>query len=143
MPYLFLIRHGASFMPHPALVGEILAWNEAMAKKGILLDGNPLRPAGEAVTLRVRRGRSMTAPGHFSAEEEQVSAYVLVDRPDLKGAIALAATHPMAKAATIEVREVWGALPALMGSPRPKRRPRRSPPRSPGPRSRRSAPGHP
>jgi hypothetical protein len=37
-------------------------------------------------------------------------AYELIEATDLPTAVALAATHPMAAAATIEVRPVWEDL---------------------------------
>jgi hypothetical protein len=37
-------------------------------------------------------------------------AYELIERPSIEEAIDVASQHPMAKAATIEVRPIWNEL---------------------------------
>ena len=73
------------------------------------------RWCAEAVTVRVRDGKLRRSPGPFSDAEEQMCAYELVECADLETAVELAARHPMAAAATIEVRPIWTALAASAG----------------------------
>lgn len=110
MRYLFIISHDATFRPSDKLIGDIGAWVARREREGVRIHGNPLRPATDAVTVRVRKGRVRRSPGPFSSAAEQMCAYELVDCPSLAAAVRLAARHPMAKAATIEVRPVWEAL---------------------------------
>lgn len=115
MQYLLIICHDAAFAPTPALVAEIGAWVRDMEGRGILKHGNPLRPPGEAMTVRVRNGKRVLAGGPFTDSAEKMAAYGLIECDGMQDAIDIAAGHPMARAATIEVRPVWADLPRMAG----------------------------
>jgi hypothetical protein len=110
MLYLLIICHDDAFAPSGALVAAIHDWDLEMDRRGIRLDGRPLRPPADAVTVRVRKGAPVLSDGPFAATAEQMAAYELLDCGDLEEAVGLAATHPMAAAGTIEVRPVWEEL---------------------------------
>lgn len=110
--YLLIIAHDDTFAPTERLVTEIRDWIAAMEARGVRVYGNPLRPAAEAVTVRVRGGETRRTHGPFSRSREQMCAYELIQCDGLDVAAEVAARHPMAAAATIEVRPVWGALAA-------------------------------
>jgi hypothetical protein len=110
MLYLLLICHDDSFAPSGELVAAIQVWDLEMDRRGIRLDGRPLRPPADAVTVRVREGRPVISAGPFAATSEQPAAYELLDCADLEEAVGLASTHPMAAAGAIEVRAVWEEL---------------------------------
>ena len=74
------------------------------------MNGIPLRPAVEGVSLRVRKARVLRAKGRFSKSPEKVSAYELIECAGLEEAVEVALEYPMATAATIEVRPVPGRL---------------------------------
>ncbi len=110
MRYLLIIAHDDAFLPDEALVPEIRKWNAEMERRAIRVDGNPLRPAREGATVRVRGGRVTRTAGPFSDAAEQMCAYELVECATLDEAVRVASGHPMAKVATIEVRPVWSEL---------------------------------
>ena len=110
MQYLLIICHDDAFAPTPALIREIHAWGQRMEREGIRKDGRPLRPCADAVTVRVRNGRRAITAGPFTDSGEKMAAYELVECGSLKEAIDVAASHPMARAATLEVRPVWSEL---------------------------------
>lgn len=110
MKFVFIIAHDDAFVPNPQLIQDITAWVRAQQRRKVRLGGEPLKPAGEAVTVRVRDGQRRTTSGPFAKSREKMCAYELVEVADLAAAVALAATHPMAAAATIEVRPVWEEL---------------------------------
>jgi hypothetical protein len=110
MKYLLIICHDDSFVPTEALVSDIIAWDKEMDRQGIRTYGNPLRPPGDAVTVRVREGKIELENGPFAESTEKIAAYELIECAGIEEAIDMAATHPMAKAATIEVRPVWTEL---------------------------------
>nr|WP_316639118.1 YciI family protein [uncultured Roseateles sp.] len=112
MQFLLIIAHDDNFIPDDGLVSGIMAWIKQAEAAGMRVHGNPLRPASEGVTLRVRHGKLEQSGGPFSRSTEQMCAYELLECPSLDAAIELAARHPMAAAATIEVRPVWGQLAA-------------------------------
>jgi hypothetical protein len=110
MKFLMIICHDDSFISTEALVAEIVDWDKEMDARGIRIYGNPLRPAHDAVTIRIRDGKRVLKKGSFAPSIEKVAAYELIECASLDDAIDVASTHPMAKAATIEVRPVWSEL---------------------------------
>jgi hypothetical protein len=107
---LLIICHDDSFVPGEALVAAIRAWDQEMDGRGVRRGGQPLRPPGDAVTVRVRDGKPQISPGPFAATAEKMAAYELLECADLDEAVRLASAHPMATAGTIEVRPVWEEL---------------------------------
>jgi hypothetical protein len=107
---LLIICHDDSFAPGESLVAEIHAWVRGMERRGIRRCGQPLRPPGDAVTVRVRGGSPILTDGPFAETGEKMAAYELLECADLEEAVSLASTHPMARAGTIEVRPVWEEL---------------------------------
>jgi hypothetical protein len=110
MKFLLIICHDDSFSPTKALIQDIFAWIERMKNRGIRVYGNPLRPPIEAVTVRVRNGKATRTEGSFAGSKEKICAYELVECASLEQAIEVASEHPMAAAATIEVRPIWAEL---------------------------------
>ena len=110
MQFLMIISHDDSFRPTESLIENIHAWIVGMEQKGIRVYGNPLQPASDAVTVRIRNGEENIATGPFSDSKEQMCGYELIECKDLNEAVRLASKHPMAEAATIEVRPVWAQL---------------------------------
>ena len=110
MLYLLIICHDDSFAPSETLIAAIQAWDLEMDRRGIRLDGWPLRPPADAVTVRVREGEPAISNGPFAATAGQMAAYELLECADLEEAAGVAATHPMAAAGAIEVRPIWPEL---------------------------------
>ena len=110
MKFVFIISHDDNFAPTPKLVRDIMGWIRTQERRKVRLGGEPLKPAGEAITVRVRGGKKQITAGPFAKSREKMCAYELVEVADLDAAVALAATHPMAAAATLEVRPVWADL---------------------------------
>jgi hypothetical protein len=110
MQYLLIVCHDESFVPAETLIEETVGWVKEMASRGIRKYGNPLRPAGDATTVRVREGKLLLTDGPFATSEEQMCAYDLIECASLEEAIDVASRHPMAKAATVEVRPIWSDL---------------------------------
>jgi hypothetical protein len=110
MQFLMIICHDEAFAPTPTLLHDIGTWVTSMEEQGVRIHGNPLRPAVEATTVRVRDGRVEVTRGPFTDSREKMCAYELIECAGLEQAVEVAARHPMASAATIEVRPVWTAL---------------------------------
>ncbi|HEY9162819.1 MAG TPA: YciI family protein [Desulfomonilia bacterium] len=115
MKFLLIISHDAHFRPTKDLVEDIFKWMDEMTGRGILIHGNPLRPAEEAITVRVRGGKIKAVKGPSTHAKEKISAYVLIDCLEMDDAVKIASAHPMARAATIEVRPVWEELAVIHG----------------------------
>lgn len=110
MKFLLIIAHDDRFAPTPKLVSEIVAWTRKRRGERVLADSNPLMPPGNAVTVRVRDGKVHRKKGPFARSREKMFAYALIEAKAIEDAIAVAASHPMAGVATIEVRPIWQEL---------------------------------
>jgi hypothetical protein len=107
MQYLLIISHDDLFRPTEELLKNIDIWIKKMEDKGIHIYGNPLQPPETATTVRIRKGKLAVTKGSFAKSKEKMCAYELVECANQNEAIEIASHHPMAEAATIEVRPVW------------------------------------
>ncbi len=110
MQFLLIITHDDAFAPTETLLAEIDSWISRMKTTGIRKYGNPLQPASDARTVRVRNGKTTITNGPFANSREKMCASELLECASLDEAVDAASRHPMAKAATIEVRPVWAEL---------------------------------
>jgi len=110
MRFLFIISHDDHFAPTPELVSKIIAWTKKRRDEHVLVDSNPLKPSDEAVTVRVRDGKVRHTSGPFARSREKMCGYVLIEAKSMEEAVSVATGHPMASAATIEVRPIWQEL---------------------------------
>lgn len=110
MQYLLIISHDDFFTPTETLFQGISAWIKEMEHRGVRVYGNPLRPAGEATTVRVRKDKVVLKKGPFANSKEKMCAYELIECSSDQEAIEVASLHPMAKVATIEIRPIWNEL---------------------------------
>ena len=95
----------------PADTGKLMqaygAYSEALVKAGVMQNGNRLRPASDATSVRVRNGKTEVLNGPYAETREQLGGYYLVEAADLDEAIKLAARIPSVKHGSIEIRPVW------------------------------------
>jgi hypothetical protein len=87
-----------------ATLTAIRSWVDEMTGRGIRLHGSALSYATEAPIVRVRDGEMLVSDGPYAETKEQVGGYDVIECPDLETAIEVAAAHPLASSATIEVR---------------------------------------
>jgi hypothetical protein len=87
-----------------ATLTAIRSWVDEMTSRGIRLDGSALGYATEGRIVRVRDGERLVTDGPYAETKEQVGGYDLIECPDLEAAIEVAAAHPLAGIATVEVR---------------------------------------
>ena len=85
-------------------LAAIRSWVDEMTGRGIRLDGSPLSYGAEAAIVRVRDGETLVSDGPYAETKEQVGGYDLIECADLDTAIEVAAAHPLASTATVEVR---------------------------------------
>jgi hypothetical protein len=85
------------------------SWVEEMRDRGVLVGGGSLRSAGEAKIVRVSDGELLVSDGPFAETKEQIGGYSVVECADLDTAVQIAAAHPLARTARVEVRPFWDA----------------------------------
>ena len=111
MRYMLLICDdpSAEAGPEEGLGAETEAWVEEMDGRGVRKDGDRLRPASDATTVRVRNEEVLLSDGPFAETKEQIAGYDVIECADLDEAIEVASKHPMARYGMIEVRPFWEA----------------------------------
>ncbi len=91
----------------PAGASTMEDWIAEAERRDADRGGSPLRGPEEAVTVRVREGRTLMTHGPYAELAEQVYGYQLLDVPDLDAALELAGAHPAAGLGAIEIRPLW------------------------------------
>lgn len=92
-----------------AMMIAVKSWVEEMTERGVLVHGGALRAAREAKIVRVSDGELLVSDGPFAETKEQIGGYVVVEGADLDAAVRIAAAHPLARTARVEVRPFWDA----------------------------------
>lgn len=92
-----------------ATMVAVKSWVDQMTERGIMVHGGALRSAGEAAIVHVRDGEVLVSDGPFAETKEQIGGYCVVECADLDAAILLAAGHPLARTAKVEMRPYWDA----------------------------------
>jgi len=85
----------------------VKSWVEKMAEQGVRRHGGALRSVREGRIVRIRDDELLVSDGPFAETKEQVGGYDVIECADLDAAIQVAAAHPLARAATVEVRPFW------------------------------------
>jgi hypothetical protein len=88
------------------LVEAVEPWVEEMDGRGVRLLGYPLRPPAEASSVRVRGPEVLVSDGPFTETKEFIVGFDLLECKNMAAATEVAAKHPMAKFARMELREV-------------------------------------
>jgi len=92
-----------------AIMIAVKSWVEQMTERGVMVHGGALRSAGEAAIVQVRDGEMLVSDGPFAETKEQIGGYDVVECANLDAAIRVAAGHPLARTAKVEVRPYWDA----------------------------------
>jgi hypothetical protein len=92
-----------------AMLIAVKSWVERLTEQGVRLTGGPLRSVAEGRIVRVRDDGLLVSDGPFAETKEQIGGYDVIECPDLDTAIQVAAGHPLARTASIEVRPFWSA----------------------------------
>jgi hypothetical protein len=82
-------------------------WLAEVEDRGKHVTGDALRPASEAVTVRVSRGQVLVTDGPFCETKEWIAGFDILDCENLDEAIAIAARHPQANGGKLELRPFW------------------------------------
>lgn len=109
MRYMFLIYdneekfHKSPESEQMKIIGEHMAYSEALRKAGAMIEGAPLEHSKAG--RRIRGAKIENGP--FSDSKEQLGGYYMIEASDLDAALDWAARCPGSAYGTIEVRPVW------------------------------------
>ena len=108
MMMLWVDEHaGTTADEDAAMMIAVKSWVDQMTELGVLVHGGALRSAGEAAIVQVRDGEVLVSDGPFAETKEQIGGYGVVECADLDAATQVAAGHPLARTAKVEVRPYW------------------------------------
>jgi len=84
---------------------DVEAWWRRIVDAGRYVTGDPLQPAAQAVTVRVRGGKLQRTDGPFTEASETIAGLDVIEADSLEAAVEIASGHPMAWSNAVEVRE--------------------------------------
>jgi hypothetical protein len=93
-----------------AIESEVEAWTDEMDRRGVRLQGEPLRSVSEAATVRKRRDDVLVSDGPFAETKEQIAGFDLIECASMAEAVEIASRHPTARIGTFELRQIWDGL---------------------------------
>ena len=108
---MFWVDESAEATPDEdaAMLIAVTSWVDEMIARGVLVHGGALRSASEAAIVQVRDGEVLVSDGPFAETKEQIGGYGVIECADLDAAVQIAAEHPLARTAKVEVRPYWDA----------------------------------
>jgi hypothetical protein len=113
MKYLMLVCRDADDSATPPTQADIdgapdvAQWWQAANDAGSYVMGDRLRPAAEAMTVRVRSGELMVTEGPFTETSELIAGFDVLECETVQQAVEIASGHAMAHAGVIELRAMW------------------------------------
>jgi hypothetical protein len=94
------------YTPDPARVAEMDKYNDSLAKAGVLLSLDGLKPPSASVRVSFAGGKAKVTDGPFAEAKECVGGYWMIQVKSKEEAIEWAKRAPMADNEVIEVRQV-------------------------------------
>jgi hypothetical protein len=113
MRYLMLVCRDVADSPAPPTQADcdgapdVGRWWQDVNDAGKYVTGDRLRPAAEAMTVRVRRGEVLVTQGPFTEVSEVVVGFDVLECGSMQEAVDIASGHAMAHAGVIEIRAMW------------------------------------
>jgi len=87
-----------------AVLREAGPYNAELSAQGHLVEAHALTLPDQAMTVRVRDGKSSTTDGPFIETREMLGGLIVIEARDLNEAVRLAAKNPFARVGSVEVR---------------------------------------
>lgn len=84
----------AGIMPGEPLMAAMASFHEEMAKAGILLDANGLKPSAKGFRIRYSGDKRLVTDGPFTETKELVAGYTLIQVKSREEALAWAKRFP-------------------------------------------------
>jgi len=97
----------AGALPDEKILTEMGAYNEQLAKAGVLLAAERLHPSSKGARIRFSGGKRTVTDGPFTEAREVIGGYWLWQVKSKAEAIEWASRCPAAEGDTLEVRQVY------------------------------------
>ncbi len=95
-----------------ALIGQMMAYNEEMAKAGVLVGGDGLMPSSRGLKVKFTGGKPTVIDGPFAEAKELVAGYTLIEVKSREEAIEWLKKWPPLDAhgnVELELRQIYEA----------------------------------
>lgn len=95
-----------------ALIGQMMAYNEEMAKAGVLIGGDGLMPSSRGLKVKFSGGKPTVIDGPFAEAKELVAGYTLIQVNSREEAVEWLKKWPPLDAhgnVELELRQVYEA----------------------------------
>ena len=96
----------AGVLPDEKLLSEMMKYNEALAKAGVLLSLDGLVPPSAGVRISFSGGKPKVTDGPFAEAKECIGGYWMIQVKSKEEAVEWAKRAPMGDNEIIEVRQV-------------------------------------
>jgi hypothetical protein len=101
-----------------AMIDECFTYDDVLRKNGHFVAGEALQSAGNATTLRWKKGKVSITDGPYAETKEQLGGILILEADDLEHAIRLMSRHPGVKAGPFEIRPAGDLTEMLRESER-------------------------
>lgn len=99
----------ADFFPDPEAVAQMQKYNDSLAKAGVLLSLDGLRPPVAGARVSFAGGKPKVMDGPFTESKEVLGGYWMIEVKSREEAVEWARRCPAAPGDVIEVRQVFEA----------------------------------
>ena len=101
----------AGIMPSEQLIADMASYHEALARAGVLIEGNGLQPTSKGFRIKYSGGERLVTDGPFTESKEVFAGYTLIQVKSREEALAWARRFPNPHGegaeAEIEVRQLY------------------------------------
>lgn len=107
MRFLMLVLTDPALTEPDEAPVTIEQWVEESYGAGRAVEGDRLRPGGEAKTIRRRGGEVIVSDGPFAEAYELIGGFDVLECETIEEAVELASRHPMASGGVIQLHPAW------------------------------------
>jgi len=99
----------AGVMPSQEMLTAMAGYHEQLAKAGVLLDGNGLRPSSQGWRIEYSGGKRAVIDGPFTETKELIAGYTVIQVKSREEAVEWAKRmpNPHLEDGTIEIRQMY------------------------------------
>jgi hypothetical protein len=97
----------AGVMPNQELIAEMMKYNEALVKAGILVDGQGLTPTAKAKRVRFEGGQRSVVDGPFAESKELVAGYWIWQVDSIEEAVEWLERAPFDGGVEVTIRPIF------------------------------------
>jgi hypothetical protein len=111
MKFMVLVKATADSeagrLPEPEQMESMIAFNEQLAKDGVLLAAEGVRPSSKGTRLRFDGGRTTVIDGPFAETKELIAGFWIVQGRSHQEVVERFTRVPFANGEVIEIRQVF------------------------------------